>query len=211
MKKYRMPSCWFAMIFLLNILTSTVVVSQNHQALQKAFVTSYAAEADSNYQAAIAPLQALYRADNYEINLRLGWLHYLNGQYDQSKNYYKRAIELMPYAIQSKFGYAFPLAALGNWDELISVYQDILKIVPQNNLAHYYLGSIYYERQQYEEAYRHAEVVVNLYPFDYDALVLFGWVQLKMGNAAKARALFEKALLILPEGVLALEGVKQVK
>jgi tetratricopeptide (TPR) repeat protein len=211
MKKYPHSYSWFASIFLLNILTTTAVVSQNHESLQKAFLASYAAEADSNYQAAITPLQALYRADNYEINLRLGWLHHLDGQYDQSKNYYYRAMELMPYAIQPKFGYAQPLAALGNWDELISVYQDILKIAPQNNLAHYYLGSIYYKRQQYEEAYRHAEIVVNLYPFDYDALVLFGWVQLKMGNVAKARALFEKALLILPEGVLALEGMKQVK
>lgn len=193
------------------IFLSGTITGQNHETLQKAFLASYAAEADSNYQTALAPLQNHYRADNYEINLRIGWLYYLSGQYPQSQNYYKRAIELMPYAIQPKFGYVLPLAALGSWDEVIAVYEDILEIAPRNNMAHYRLASIYYERQQYEEAFHHAEVVVNLYPFDYDALVLFGWIQLQMGKTAKARALFEKALLIFPEGSLALEGLNQVK
>jgi len=51
--------------------------AQNADDVQMAFKNSYANEYKANYTAAIADMQKVYKADSYEINLRLGWLQYL--------------------------------------------------------------------------------------------------------------------------------------
>jgi tetratricopeptide (TPR) repeat protein len=176
-------------------------------ALIEAFSTSYVAEAEADFAAAIAALTPHYDAQSYALNLRLGWLYYNQGDYPQSKSYYRKAMQLLPYSVEAKFGFVLPESALGNWSSVEAVYEEILKIDPKNTRAHYWLGALYYEQQRYDAAYRHLEIVVNLYPFDYDATVLFGWVHLQQGKVAKAKVLFEKALLIDPTSTSAREGL----
>ena len=205
-----MPKSIYHLIALLLLLAGPVR-TQSWEDQRQAFKNSYQFEANSNLVGAVTALEAVYREDSYELNLRLGWLQYLRGEYPQSANLYRRAIDLMPYAIEAKFGLAMPLAALGNWDEVVGLYQEILRIDPKNSVANYRLGAIYYERKQYEAAFQQVELVVNLYPFDYDSVVLFGWINLQMGRSSKAKALFHKALLIMPEGELATLGLQALK
>jgi tetratricopeptide (TPR) repeat protein len=188
-------------------LLAAPLSGQSNATLMEAFSASYVAEASGKYTEAIATLEPFYTTESYELNLRLGWLQYLAGDYARSETYYRRAVNLLPYAIEPKLGLAYPLAALGNYDAVISLYEGILQFDPHNTLVHYRLGAIFYDRQDYEQAYFHLEKVVNLYPFDYDAVVLFGWVNLRMNKATKARTLFEKALLILPGSESALAGL----
>lgn len=178
------------------------------EVLIDAFTTSYVKEEEGALDQAIQALTAHYDEQSYPLNLRLGWLYYNQGDYPRSKTYYRRAMQLLPYAIEAKFGFALPESALGNWTSVEAIYQDILKIDPKNTRAHYWLSTMYYQQQRYDAAYRHLEIVVNLYPFDYDATVLFGWVHLQQGNTAKAKALFEKALLIQPTSASAKEGLE---
>ena len=179
--------------------------------LSAIFKESYAFEADSNYIKATAALQEVYDENSYEINIRLGWLNYLKTDYPSSNKYYSTAIELLPYAIEPKLGYVLPLSALGNWDEVINTYNQILTIDPQNTLVNYRLGAIYYYRGNYEEAYLLVEKVVNLYPFDYDSVILFAWINLQRGDFRKAEVLFNKSLLIRPEDESAIEGLALIK
>lgn len=191
-----MKKLW--LIAILGLSLSARTTAQNADRLLQAFRTSYAMEAEGNYPEAIQALESLPQNNSYEINLRLGWLYYNKGDFPRSKSYYAKAMALLPYAIEARFGYVLPLAGLGDWESVISTYGEILRIDPQNTTANYRLAAIYYERQDYERAFRHAEIVVNLYPFDHDGVVLFAWIQLRMGRTAKARLLFEKALLINP-------------
>lgn len=175
--------------------------------LIEAFSQSYLLEQQGQYQAAIDTLLDQYDASSYETNLRLGWLYYLAEQFPAAQQYYQQAISLMPYAIEPKLGIVYPLSAIGNWTAVIGQYEKILQIDPHHTTAHYRLAAIYYEKQLYQEALPHIESVINLYPFDYDALVLYGWIQVQAGNTAKAKVLFHKALLYNPEGDLALAGL----
>ncbi|MCU0357916.1 MAG: tetratricopeptide repeat protein [Cyclobacteriaceae bacterium] len=140
------------------------------QALTDAFRSSYALEKEGKFVEAADKLKAVYQADSYELNLRLGWLTYQAAKLDESVTYYTRAVNLMPYAIEPKFGLAYPYSAQGNWDEIITLYTKILQVDPQNTYANYRLASIYYSRNDFEKARTYAEKVVNLYPFDYDSL-----------------------------------------
>lgn len=179
--------------------------------LQNAFKLSYKYESEGNFPSAIEALKNVYVANNYEINLRLGWLYYLNKQYSESMSYYKIAMNIMPYAIEAKFGYVYPLSAVEDWDKVADTYREILKIDPNNTLALYRLGLIYYYKPDYKSAYECFEKVVNLYPFDYYSNLMFAWTNYQLGKGKEAEVLFKKVLLISPDDASALEGLNLLK
>lgn len=199
------------------ITTSLVLMSffslqaQDYQVLQDAFSKSHAYEARGNFADAIASLKKVYLEDSYEVNLRLGWVTYLAGLFTESSAYYQKAINLKPYAIEAKFGFANPASALGNWDQVVSQYNEILKIDPQNTIANYRMGSIYYGRRDFSKAEKYLEKVVNLYPFDYDSMILFAWTNLKLGKMREAQVMFNKVLLNKPKDASAMEGLSLIK
>jgi tetratricopeptide (TPR) repeat protein len=200
-----------AFLFVTAYLFIGFIYGQDNNALQTAFEESYSLESDANYDEAIQKLTAQYDPQSYETNLRLGWLYYLKGDFPESKMYYLRAMQLMPYAFEPKLGYAYPLASMGNWDEVMNLYEGILEIDPQNTLVNYRVAVIYYDRMEYDKAYEYAEKVVNLYPFDYDTVILFAWINLKMEKYREAKVLFNKSLLIVPKNESALEGMRLLK
>lgn len=197
----------YSKIFIVFLFVTRGVMGQDFNTELKAFQESYLFEASGETQKSIAALKKVYRENSYEINLRLGWLSYQSGLFTESLAYYSKAINLKPLSIEAKFGYIYPASAMGNWDQVVNQYQKILKIAPNNSIANHRLGLIYYGREEYDKAYKLFEKVVNLYPFDHDALLMFGWTNLKMHKVREAKILFQKALLNTPGGSSALEGL----
>lgn len=193
------------------LLSTSVVNAQDFVEKKDAFQKSYIQEATGEYVAASTSLKNVYDEDSYEINLRLGWLSYLAGSFNESKAYYNRAMTLLPYAVEPRFGYIYPLAAMGNWTEVIDQYQKILEITPNNSVALHRLGLLYYGREDYENARKNFEKVVNLYPFDYDGLTMLAWSNFRLKNIRVATILFQKALLNTPNGSSAIEGLDLLK
>ncbi len=193
------------------LLAAQPLWSQTPEDIIKAFGESYALESKKDYKGAAEKLKKVYQAEAYEINLRLGWLYYNAGILSESVSYYQKAIALKPYAIEPKLGLVYPYSAQGRWDEVITLYNKILEVDPQNSLANYRLGLIYYNRANYVKADPYIEKVVNLYPFDYDALILFAWNKLKLQKTREAKVLFQKVLMYNPDDESALEGLKLIK
>jgi tetratricopeptide (TPR) repeat protein len=188
-----------------------VLMAQDYSRLTAAFSESYTKEKAGKYADAIAALKAYYTADSYEINLRLGWLTYLQGQFPESMGYYNKSIELMPYAIEPRFGVVLPASSLGNWDIVIAQYNKILSIDPNNTVTLYRLGLISYDKKDYKLAYQNFEKVVNLYPFDYQSVLMLAWTNFKLGKTREAKILFNKALLYYPNDASAKEGLSLIK
>jgi len=174
--------------------------------VREAFVESYELEAEGDFKGAANKIKETYNEDSYESNLRLGWLNYMAGNFNESIAFYKKSMELMPYADEAKFGYIFPLSALGKWDEVIQVYKQVLENSNHNTKALYYLGTIYYNRKQYDKAIAYFSQLVDLYPFDYDGLYMYAWSNLQLGKKKEAKVLFQKALLNKPNDKAAQEG-----
>jgi tetratricopeptide (TPR) repeat protein len=191
--------------------STTFSFGQDITEIVNAFQESYIHEASGEYQEAIEVLRNVYDEKSYEINLRLGWLLYQSGLFTESLAYYNNAISQMPMSIEARYGYAYPASALGNWDQVIKQYEKILEITPNNTIASHRLGLIYYGREEYDKAYRYFEKVVNLYPFDYDGLIMFAWTNYKLNKLREAKVLFQKALMHTPGGVSALEGLDLLK
>ena len=185
--------------------------AQSSDDLQKAFVQSYGYEAKSDYFNAIDVLKKVYNRSNYETNLRLGWLSYLNQQYSESINYYQICIELAPSSIEAKFGYALPAAALKDWESVAKKYTEILSLDPNNTIANYRMGMIYYYKPDYAAAKGYFEKVTALYPFDSSSVLMVGWCNYQLGKTADAKTYFLKTLLIVPDNASALEGLSMIK
>ncbi|MCX6326966.1 MAG: tetratricopeptide repeat protein [Bacteroidia bacterium] len=200
-------------ITLITIFIFTVLLSkaQDYTKLTAAFSDSYAKEKLEKYADASASLKAYYDANSYEINLRLGWLTYLQGQFSESLGYYNKAIDLMPYAIEPRLGAVLPASSLGNWDIVIEQYNKILTIDPNNTVALYRMGLISYDKKDYKLAYQQFEKVVNLYPFDYQSVLMLAWSNFRLGKTREAKILFNKALLYSPGDASAKEGLSLIK
>lgn len=190
---------------------SGYLMAQNNATTQAAFVKSFESEKSGNYVAAINTMKTIYKADSYIVNIRLGWLYYLAKQYSESIKYYEKSILLKPYAIEARFGCVKPLSAIESWDKVKANYLEILKIDPQNTIANYWLGVIYYNRKDFVNATKLFEKVVNLYPLDYDSVIMLAWSKLSTGKSADAKVLFNHALILRPNDSSALSGLKMIK
>lgn len=189
---------------------SGTLKAQNITELQAAFSKSYVAENQGNYALAISEMKVIYKDEDYISNIRLGWLNYLAKQYNESIGYYKKAIQLKPFAIEAKFGCIKPLSAVENWEQVKEQYIEILKIEPLNTVANYWLGVIYYNRKDFKSATSLFEKVVNLYPLDYDSVIMLAWSKLFSNSHADAKLLFHQALIIRPNDSSALSGLQQI-
>lgn len=193
---------------LLAVVCLTAAFAQTPTALQNTFYKSYDLEKAGNYSAAISELRKVYRQDDYFVNIRMGWLNYLDKNYQESLNYYQNAIRLRPLAIEAKFGCVKPLSALEKWDAVRDQYLAILRIDPNNTRASYWLGVIYYNRKDYPKAYKLFDRIVSLYPLDYDSVIMLAWTKYRLGRKAEAKALFNHALTLIPNDKDALSGLK---
>lgn len=75
----------------------------------------------------------------------------------------------------------------------------------------YRLGMVHYNRKEWLQAIRHFQKVVDLYPFDYDGLLMLAWTNLQLGKTREAKVLFNKVLLYSPGDKSALEGLELLR
>jgi len=198
-------------LFTFFVLFFFVSMAQDQEKLMAAFNSSYVKEKEGKFDEAAKALKAFYDASSYEINLRLGWLTYLQGQFSESLGYYNKAIDLMPYAIEPRLGVVLPLSAQGNWEVVVSQYNKILEIDSKNTLILYRMGLISYDKKDYKQAYQYFEKVVNLYPWDYQSVLMLAWSNLKLGKTREAKILFNKVLLYYPGDTSSKEGLSLIK
>jgi len=193
------------------LITSSILYAQDLDKLQEAFKQSYELEYSGEYSKAIGLLKEVYSEDSYEINLRLGWLTYLSGNFTEAIPYYQKSIELKPLSVEARLGLVYPASAMGNWTHVENMYREILEIDPENSVVNYRMGLIYYGREDYNIAAKYFEKVINLYPFGYDGIIMMGWANFKLEKHREAKVLFQKALLISPDDESALEGLELLK
>ncbi len=96
------------------------------------------------YAQAILTMMKIYDkyTDEYTINLRLGWLHYLNKDYDSSIKYYESALRISyNKSIEAMLGVTLPLAARDDWDKVKDYYNMILDSDENNYTANLRLGT----------------------------------------------------------------------
>jgi len=186
MKHFIITFSFLATIFSAN--------AQNGELLS-AFEKSYLYEKNQEYTKAVASIAGVYNKyqTNFETNLRLGWLHYLSGNLKESNNYYAKAIELKPMALEAIYGNILPLLAQGKYNEIVNLANKAISIAPNDSRAEYYIGVASYYQKDYLKSERFLEKAINQYPFDLDLNLMLGWAKFALGKKNEAKALFQVA------------------
>ena len=76
------------------LIMAMIISAQNQAIWQQVFYKSYEAEKTGKYTIAINELKKVYKTDNYFVNIRMGWLHYLSRQHAEAEKYYLNALNL---------------------------------------------------------------------------------------------------------------------
>lgn len=201
---------YFKLTFTLFILSIGVSVNSQTKEIIDAFSKSYSFQEQTSYDQAIAALNNVYSTRSYEINIRLGWLHYLAGNNTQSIEFYKKASKVMPAATEPQWNMITTYSKTENWVAIEKQYKSILKLDATNASANYNLGLIYYYRKEYTTAKQYFDVSLNLKPFGYNNMLMSGWTNYFLGNINHATILFNKVLLYSPHDASALEGLQLI-
>ena len=169
-----------------------------NDALVNAFTESYKQETSKDYDKAIKALKVSNAENLYEANARLGWLYYSKKDYMQSSRAYQSAMNLKPKSVEAALGYVNAEAALQNWDNVFETYKKILSNDPNNTTVNYRLALMYFYRKDYVNAQIHLNRVLDLYPFDYDSMLLMAQTKAATGKLNEAKTWYEKVLLYNP-------------
>ncbi len=203
------------LIPILILLLAINIIPGNTKSDKKmdAFSSSIKYEGKKNYVNAIKEIQKIYSEFNedYLVNIRLGWLYYLNGNQDESIKYYSKASRLSDNSIEALLGLTLPYAAKKDWDKVKNIYEEILSKDPNNYTANLRLGQIYLNKQDYLNAKKMFSKVYDNYPGDYTVSLYLGWTYYYLGSYSKAQELFTDTLILYPGNESAKKGLELVK
>ncbi|MGZ3920719.1 MAG: tetratricopeptide repeat protein [Bacteroidia bacterium] len=173
-----------------------------------AFSKSYDFEKKLDYEGAIDAVKSI---STYESNMRLGYLYGKIGFNRTSLSYYENAATQMPNSVEARTAITYPANALGNTEKIIEQYNKILANEPYNITVNYNLGTIYYYKNDFTKALSCFEKTLAAYPFNYDALLMAAWCNVKLQKNTEAEVLFNKVLLYSPLDKSAWEGMNLLK
>jgi len=202
-------------IAVLILFLATNIIANNVQSEKKinAFSSSVKYEKSKDYDNAIKEIQNIYSEykDDYLVNIRLGWLYYLNNKQDLSIKYYSEAIRLSDNSIEGLLGLTLPYSAKEDWVKVKDIYENILSKDPYNYTANINLGQIYLNKKDYLNAKKFFTTVYNNYPGDYTACLYLGWTYYYLGSNSNAEQLFTDTLILDPNNTSAIKGLALVK
>lgn len=177
----------------------------------KCYHMSYDYEKMENYEDAIKAIYPVYKAfpDTYTVNLRLGWLYYLNGSYANSISHYKASMKACPNAVEAMLGLTLPLMAQGKWQDTEKQLHYLTSIDFFNYYGNLRLAISLKHQNKNNEAIKITEKMLSIYPSD------VSFLQEKAENHAilkdfhGAHITFQSVLILDPNNIPAKEYFKK--
>ncbi|MFV2061655.1 MAG: tetratricopeptide repeat protein [Gammaproteobacteria bacterium] len=190
----------FSILFLLSFSAFS-----KESSFREAFKNSLQYEQSQNYKDAIRALIPIYKTKKklYTINLRIGWLFYLSGNYANSIKHYQKAIQLAPEAVEPLIGKLLPLLAQQQYNEVELTAYKVLRIDSHNYYANLRLIVALRLQHKYDLAQSAIQKMRTLYPGDIVFIEQEALVYEQNKNYAKATELYGKLLNLDPENLTA--------
>ena len=174
-----------------------------------AFATSYAQEAQGDYAAALSAIATVRgpEVDDAVLNLRRGWLLYLDGQYDASLRAYQIAVDAAPRSVEAHLGLTLPLMAQRRWQDVIAACDAVVELSPGETTARSRRAWALYNLGRFAESEEDYRALVIAWPTNVDLRAGLGWAQCRQGDTVRARLSFAQVLAISPDHASASEGL----
>jgi len=166
--------------------------------IQKAYLNSYNYEKIGDYKDAIKVLIPVYKKypKGYTLNLRLGYLFYMDKKYTNAITYYQKASLSLPYSFEAKLGIMKVYLTIGEYQKTIEIGYSIIKNDYYNYYANLYTIQALKKLKKYQDATNLANKMINIYPTDITYLVNLAKIY-EITNPKYAQILYKNSILIL--------------
>ncbi|HOH97086.1 MAG TPA: tetratricopeptide repeat protein [Candidatus Cloacimonadota bacterium] len=131
---------------------------------------SYNAESARNYSRALEIMQSLSGnngQDEFYI-LRIAWLQYLMGNYNEALKDYQKSNSIFP-TQDAQIGILNCLLAMSKWTDALAYADVILKQYPQNTTVMSKAAYAAYMKQDYKTTADYYLAIINITPWDMEA------------------------------------------
>jgi len=195
------------LFLLLNI--SLLFSSAEFEDIKSQYFKSYDYEQMQKYGEAIKVLSPLYKKypKGYTLNLRFGWLFYLDKKYNDSIKYYKKASLINPYALDPRLGLIRVYLDTYSFKKAEQVSYELLKIDYYNYYANLYVIKALIAQKKYDIATEIINKMLALYPTEISYLEQLAIVY-KLTNNKYLQKLYEDILILDPNNVLVRSNLK---
>ena len=132
---------------------------------------SYNAETAKNYSRALQIMEEISAKDPNDAfyTLRIAWLQYLLGKYNDAIKNYTKSNELSP-SLDAQTGILNCQLALGKWNEAKALADQILKSHPQNVVIMGKAAYAAYMKQDYRATADYYLGILKITPWDMESL-----------------------------------------
>lgn len=170
--------------------------------VKSAYLKSYNYEKMCSCDEAIKVLIPVYKKykNGYTINLRLGWLFYLDKKYNNAIKHYKKALISMPSSIEANLGLLRSYVKSGDLNNAIRVGNVILKIDYYNYYGNYNLVLALKKKKEYREALKLINKMLFLYPTSVIYLEQLADIT-NINDPKKAKSIYKNILILDPNNV----------
>lgn len=161
---------------------------------------SYNFEKTGNYLQSISAIENIAFPEDYLYLkfVRLGWLNYLNGNYNNSIYYYSSAVKLDPHSLEAKEMLMTCYYLIQEYTKAEKMCRKILRLYPSNYTARYKLAELALINLNYPEAEFHLEKIIKQTPTDYATNQLLLTCYRQQLNQRKAKAINQRLTLLYP-------------
>jgi len=182
---------------------------EEFESIKTQYFKSYDYEQMGKYSEAIKVLSPLYKKfpKGYTLNLRFGWLFYLDKKYNDSINYYKNASLVNPYALNPRLGLIRVYLDTHSYKEAETVSYELLKIDYYNYYANLYVVKALIAQEKYTIATTIISKMLALYPTDIIYLEQLAIVY-KTTKSEYLETLYEDILILDPNNILVRSNLK---
>lgn len=193
---------WILVVLLL-IPVNALAISPEE--IREAYQKSYNYEKLDDYDNAIKTLSGVLEAypDGYTVNLRLGWLYYLDEKYANSIDHYLSARKAIPTSIEAKLGYILPLLDQGKYKEVETLAEEIISVDYYNYYANMRLAYVLRLQKKFDLAEKVVNKMLAVYPIDVSFLTELGLIHDGRGEVDLAAKAFWDVLVLDPENTTA--------
>jgi len=183
----------------------------SYQEIKSIYLKSYNYEKMGDFKDAIKVLIPLYKKypNGYTLNLRLGWLFYLNKDYKNALIHYEKASKIYPYSLEPKLGMMRVYLAMQNYKKVLDIGNIVLKTDYYSYYGNYYDVLGFEGIKNYKTALSLVNKMLTIYPTDVLYLSELGKIYFYMGEIKKAKEVFENVLILDPNNITAKEFLKK--
>jgi len=189
-------------VILLLFSISLLFSSEDFKTIQQTYAKSYTYEQVEKYKEAIQTLSSLYKKypKGYTLNLRLGWLFYLDKKYKDSVKYYNKASLVNTYALEPQLGLVRAYLATYSYEKAQNISAEILKKDYYSYYGNLYMCKALIGQKKYEAAIKESKKMLAIYPTN----VLFLeelFISYKATNNKLYQDVYESIIILDPNNV----------